>query len=138
MAHLVLSPICPDPSVKQIQYRLARVSKHNTTITIVVIYRPQSTPYSLFKVRLQEVVKSLDLTQPTIILGDFNYDILHTEHDIIKVWEQYGDRQVVTEPTTDYGSLLDHVYMNSDNDCVIDVVDTYYSDHDTVYVSIKL
>ena len=33
--------------------------------------------------------------------------------------------------------LLDHVYANEDVEIVMDIVDTYYSDHDSVYVSIN-
>ena len=58
-----------------------------------------------------------------------------------------GFTQLVQVPThTDSGTLLNHVYYNllctlaiTDSICedtYIDVMDTYYSDHDAVYVSL--
>jgi len=52
--------------------------------------------------------------------------------------EQYGFQQHVKGPTTNYGSLLEHVYVNKAAVPVVDIVDTNYSDHDSVHVSIKL
>ena len=40
-------------------------------------------------------------------------------------------------PTADSGSLLDHIYYTgTTTDVFIDVVDSYYSDHDATYISI--
>ena len=42
-------------------------------------------------------------------------------------------------PTTSKGTLIDHVYDNRPtNDIVVQVHDTCYSDHDTVYCSIPI
>ena len=42
-----------------------------------------------------------------------------------------GFSQLVQVPTTDSGSLLDHIYYNSiAENTFVDIVDTYYSDHD--------
>ena len=40
--------------------------------------------------------------------------------------------------TTDYGSLLDHVYICGDIKANIDVVDTYYSDHNMLYITLNV
>lgn len=46
---------------------------------------------------------------------------------------------MVTQPTTDSGSLLDHIYVNfPESKLTVDVVDTYYSDHDGTYLSIPI
>ena len=46
---------------------------------------------------------------------------------------------MVKSPTTDQGTCLDHVYYNGAlNGIVVEVADTYYSDHDTVLVSIPV
>ena len=39
---------------------------------------------------------------------------------------------------TDYGSLLDHVYINRQHHKSVDVVDTYYSDHDMICISLEI
>ena len=44
---------------------------------------------------------------------------------------------LVKSPTTDQGSLIDHVYYrNPSRNITVEVQDTYFSDHDTVYCSI--
>ncbi len=52
--------------------------------------------------------------------------------------QKHGFKQFVTQPTTDSGSLLDHIYFNRHSDMInvhIDVHDVYYSDHDSVFLS---
>ena len=53
--------------------------------------------------------------------------------------EKHGYRQLVCQPTTDSGSLLDHIYFNKDDinndEVIVDIHDVYYSDHDSVFVS---
>ena len=89
--------------------------------------------------KLQDVLTSLDLQQLTVVLCDFNYDLLSPpEHTITQLMGNCGFGQYVTGPTTDDGSLLDHVCANKDMEIVMDIVDTYYLDHDAVYVSINL
>ena len=47
--------------------------------------------------------------------------------------------QLVTTPTTANGTLIDHVYYNqSTSDIIMQVHDTYYSNHDIVYCSIPV
>ena len=51
----------------------------------------------------------------------------------------HGFTQLVQSPTTDRGTIIDHVYYNrTGNDVIVQVHDTYYSDHDTIYCSINL
>ena len=77
---------------------------------------------------------------PTIILGDFNKDIYSNTHScILDIMSNNGYTQLVQSPTTDRGTLIDHVYYNRpSDDAVVQVHDTYYSDHDTVYRSIVM
>ena len=52
---------------------------------------------------------------------------------------RHGFKQLVSKPTTDHGALLDYVYFNGSIEGVfVDVVDCFYSDHDTVYVPYQL
>ena len=52
-------------------------------------------------------------------------------HCMLQLMSSRRFSQLVQVPTTDSGSLLDHIYYNGAvNDALIDVVDTYYSDHD--------
>ena len=78
-------------------------------------------------------------TDRVIVLGDFNEDILFDQEGklIYECFMQMGFQQHVTCSTTDYGSLLDHVYSRRIDDFGVDVVDTYYSDHDRVFCFFK-
>ena len=62
----------------------------------------------------------------------------NSQHTIINLMEDLGFRQHVTEPTTDSGSLLDHVYTNKMSAVCVKVTDIYFSDHDLISVSLSL
>ena len=77
-------------------------------------------------------------TLPTIILGDFNEDLYDNTHScILNTMTSSAYTQLVQSLTSDCGTMIDHVYYNRPvNDTVVQVHDTYYSNHDTVYCSI--
>ena len=84
-------------------------------------------------------MSNLPQIMPTIILGDFNDNLLATSGSsrLLQLMSSAGFSQLVRVPTTDSGSLLDHIYYNGNvEDTFIDVIDTYYSDHDATYVSL--
>ena len=74
-------------------------------------------------------------TDKVIVVGDFNEDLLEGQDGkvICDSFFRIGFKQHVSKPTTDYGSILDHVYSRRINDIVVDIADTYYSDHDRVF-----
>ena len=76
----------------------------------------------------------------TVILGDFNEDLLAQEQQPIQqLMHKYDFYQQIKEPTTDYGSLLDHVYHNMNNvDAKYKVFDAFYTDHDLTTAAFKL
>ena len=84
-------------------------------------------------------MESLPRDVLTIVMGDFNINLIESPHDeIVTTMESFGFFQQVNSPTTDHGSLLDHVYINKKECIQINIVDTYYSDHDTIFISLKL
>lgn len=76
----------------------------------------------------------------TVSLGDFNEDILSKPNfSIVSLMSNYGFTRLVTASTTAQGTLIDHVYYNKPTtDVIVEIYDTYYSDHDTIYCSIPL
>ncbi len=75
---------------------------------------------------------------PTIVMGDVN-DCLSNQVNtkLTNVMSSHGFTQLVQSPTTDSGTLIDHVYYNGTlNGVIVEVSDIYYSDHDAVFVSI--
>ena len=49
-----------------------------------------------------------------------------------------GFKQMVKKPTTDSGTLIDHVYVSQDMTVTTDVTDCYYTDHDYVLSAIMM
>lgn len=134
-----LSPQTMNSGFVGIEYTAVTVTKHGKKINMITIYRSPTGSSPTFLNKLRDFLSSLDLNKLTLILGDFNFDLLESpDHGILQLMREYGFRQCVTGPTTDYGSLLDHVYVNKGVDVHIDILDTYYSDHDIVCTCITL
>jgi len=72
-----------------------------------------------------------------LLLGDFNEDLMENKTTIKNFFEQSGFKQLILEPTTDQGSLLDHIYFNGNSSTKTEVCDTYYSDHDATLLAIR-
>ena len=105
----------------------------------VAVYRcPQ--PLTEFLPFLSNYMTNLPQVIPTIILGDFNEDLLSkSTSTLLQLMSTRGFHQLVQLPTTDSGSLLDHIYYNgTTEDTFVDVIDSYYFDHDTTYLSLRV
>ena len=86
---------------------------------------------------MKSVLGCLPQNVPCIIMGDFNIDLVESPHQsFVKMMHENGFKQLVNTPTTDNGTLLDHVYVHSTKQVDIQVVDCYYSDHDTILIYI--
>ena len=110
-------------------------------IQIFVVYRSPNAPLQAFLTTISQVlIYASSTNMPSIILGDFNDDIVSQPNSsIVSLMSNYGYTQLVMNPTTSKGTLIDHVYYNRPtNDIIVQVHDTYYSDHDTVYCSIPI
>ena len=79
---------------------------------------------------------------PSTVLGDFNDNILSGhQSSVVSLMSSYGYSQLVKSPTTAQGTLIDHVYNSGSsiaNSISVQVQDTYYSVHDTVYCCMQL
>ncbi|XP_078691416.1 uncharacterized protein LOC144921886 isoform X1 [Branchiostoma floridae x Branchiostoma belcheri] len=123
----------------ELEYTAITVTKLSTNVNIINIYRPQTMPEGLFISMLHRLIDQLPHDTMTVILGDFNFNILDCpQPKILAVMQQYGFTQEVQTPTTDYGTLLDHVYIRDQEQHGrhVTVMDTYFSDHDLVTVTI--
>jgi hypothetical protein len=108
---------------------------------VVVIYRSPRSMLHPFLPLLQDLLHSIrqENVQDIFVTGDFNENQLDDkQHPIKTTFEDYGFRQMVTESTTRYGTLLDLMcvrtvhYMPSAR-----VMQTYYSDHEVVTLSLS-
>ena len=109
-------------------------------ICVVAVYRRPQLLLRNFVSLLNDYFSHLPhQTNPTVILGDFNDNLFPSTSSsvLLQFMSSLGFTQLVKVPTTDSGSLLDHVYYNQPcARCVVDVLDTYFSDHDKCFVSI--
>ena len=53
------------------------------------------------------------------------------------MFKKHSYTQIVTKPTRDSGTLIDHAYVTGELDVSSDVIDCYYSDHDFVVVMVS-
>ena len=103
------------------------------------MYRPESYTLSIFLEELNQLLPSFKNDhRPTLVMGDFNQDILGDDNSIRLFMELHGFKQIVTQPTTDGGTLLDHVYLHGNLDVSLDIVQTYYSYHNMVLLDITI
>uniref|UniRef100_A0AAX7UK93 ATP-dependent DNA helicase n=1 Tax=Astatotilapia calliptera TaxID=8154 RepID=A0AAX7UK93_ASTCA len=107
-------------------------------ILIAVIYRPPSYTMALFKQNLGKLLDWLDKKSNTVVvMGDFNDNVLKSS-SICKFVTDKGFIQHVTQPTTEKGTLIDHVYVKTTHYNVKAVVfPTYFSDHEGIFCTFK-
>ena len=109
-----------------------------TEMIIISVYRPPATPICQFTYKMTHIAKQF-ANMPTCILGDINEDIaLTSEKQCCSTLKFHEFTQMVTKPTRDSGTLLDHVYVTSKVSITTDENDCYYSDHDYVLCSIHI
>jgi len=108
-------------------------------LQLALLYRSPSVSLATLTTMLQRLLRHLSVRNtPCVVLGDFNENVLHQENSTLqRFMSDQGFTLLVKSPTTTQGTLIDHVYYrNPSSNVVLEVHDTYYSDHDTVYCSI--
>lgn len=132
-----------------------RCNFNDVEITVCIIHQPFPNLHiigiyrSKAKVNLQSFITAInhvldtvicDCNTPTVILGDFNVDLMDQCSSQCKTLincliNQRGYTQLLNQYTTDYRTQIDHIYTNIPNDVQsVGVLESYYSDHKPVYV----
>ena len=100
---------------------------------VISVYRPPSTPVDVCMNHMLEIIAQFQHVS-TCIVGDFNEDVSvtsNTHH--CTVLRLQGFKQMVSIPTHDSGTIIDHAYVSQTvNTIQTDVTDCYYSDHDCI------
>lgn len=109
----------------------------------LVIYRSKS---KVTTTKLVDALKHLHDTKlanvvPTLVLGDFNINLLEdtSEKKALSKYliEEKGYTQLMTQFTTDYRTLIDHIYTNVPHLVTSSgVLESYFSDHKPIFVSL--
>ena len=131
--------IC-DFGVELIITRLLLPNQHY--LQIILLYRSPTVSSNIFLHMLKHVMNLRHIAEnqiATVIMGDFNENIMDKcNSDVHHLMNTNGYNQLVQFPTTDRGTLIDHIYYNRPSTTLVEVYDTYYSDHDTIYCSLPL
>ncbi len=113
---------------------------------IVAVYRSRSKVSIIRLIEALEFVHSTILkghNTPVVFIGDFNVDLLETSSDKNKLirymMQQKGYTQLIQEYTTDYQSLIDHIYTNIPQMVITSgVLESYYSDHKPIFICLRM
>lgn len=117
-------------------------------VHLLVVYRsPVHDNLSAFFLMLDNCLEEFKTSRfsdstPLLLLGDFNIDLLKNSPErkaLEDLLFAHHCHQLVREHTSDYGSLLDHVWTNlPPSDVRVQLLDTYWSDHVPVSVQLRL
>ena len=138
VALLIHGSLIPEHIIIKTDYEIVAVKISLPSEMIMIsAYRPPSTPICLFTQEMSEIIRLFE-DMPLCVMGDFNEDILLTQqkHCCTMFWSK-GFRQIVTKPTRDSGTLIDHIYTNTKLSVKTDVNYCYYTDHDYVLCTIS-
>ena len=106
----------------------------------IVLYKPPSYKLALFKQNLALVMQHFNqLSGGKVIMGDFNDNALVSK-SAENFMQQQGYTQIVSSPTTENDTTIDHVYIRDINptDIKVQILSTYYSDHECLCLDFLL
>merc|ERR1711976_1048184 len=108
------------------------------SIQLVFLYLKPDCDVKLFKRSIQLIQDKLNTGMPFILMGDTNLNVNDPSKAsrIDHIEDKLHCRQMVREPTTDFDTILDHVYTNLNN-MSVGTIDCYWSDHKFICVTIK-
>lgn len=111
------------------------VKKHEKTIQIAVVYKSPKCSYSKLKTEIQKHIESCIKTDEYfLIFGDFNIDIISDGKFVDWMETKFKCKQIVSDVTTDYGSILDLIFTNIPNP-ISSVVECCWTDHKLIYAA---
>ena len=93
---------------------------------VVSVCRPPSTSMDVFMDHMLEIIAQFQHV-PTCIVDDFNEDVSITSNTCFcAMFRSQAFKQMVSKPTHDSGTIIDHVYiMKTNNTMQTDVTDCY-------------
>jgi len=84
-----------------------------THLQVVLMYRSPSVSSDAFLSALAAILNLIAISNiPSVVLADFNEDLLQKpDSRILSLMSSNGYQQLAQSPTTDRGTLIDHVYF---------------------------
>ena len=126
---------CFSYSVSEIEFTFLNVAKNLSCKQIVAVYKaPAFSLEGLKEVFKKQLHKYIDKSKAIVFIGDFNIDISKSHKGLCDFMDrEFKCSQLVHYMTTDYGSILDLVFTNTNGIC--GTIEAYWSDHKLVYFS---
>ena len=109
-------------------------------ICLILVYRPPQYSIVEFCRNLSSILHTMKQTKDikgTVVLGDFNENVLVSKGVIQRLMENHGYTQIVSTATTENGTLIDHVYISENVKGTSTVMPTYYSDHEAISITLE-
>ncbi|CAG2237452.1 unnamed protein product [Mytilus edulis] len=104
-------------------------------VFVATVYRTQRYNLGKFLENMETLICKLeDLSERVVVIGDFNQDILKGSCTVLSFMLSKGFRQLVSSPTTEGGTLIDHVYVKGCHDTQVTIIPTYYSYHEALKI----
>ena len=140
-----VSAIHQKPTVSNIECVLTVIQlQHNIKLNVACLYSRPTTPVAELTSTIHKLLAQLDqlhhdaVCHQYIIMADFNVDLTHQPNVTMMAQLLSNYRQLVSGPTTDYQSLIDHVYTDIAPHLIQCFTgDCYYSDHKPVYLTLS-
>ena len=119
------------------EYILNRINFHGKFIQVVVFYISPKCDMETFNTVILNLQKTLMFNSPFILIGDTNLHIKDSsaKNKIYTMEKMLKFKQFMSEITSDYSTVLDHIYFNIDLKS-IGTIDNYWSDHKITYTSV--
>ena len=112
--------------------------ERNKVFLIISVYRRPGQDMKRFLASMTRLIQFAAPYDNIIFVGDFNENLKGSQTKPIQcLMQSHGYIQHVTESTTLYNSILDHVYSKTLLDINVKVIPTYYSDHELIRIRIK-
>ena len=120
----------PQVSVELIAIRIIQPVQ----LTLLNMYKPPSINNAQFSADVTSLLSCFK-NENLLIVGDFNENLINVSSTIEKCDNRFS--QLIKNPTTVYGTLLDHIYTRNVSDSVSGVLPQLFSDHFSTFIIVK-
>jgi hypothetical protein len=120
-------------SSKTLEFVLLNILHELIEMQVLFLYKSPNMPdKDLVSCLNEKLIPHLNLSEPLVIMGDFNIDCSKRNTGVLKKLEDiFSCRMLIDEPTTDYISVLDLVFSNTNGK--VGTFETYWSDHKIIF-----
>ena len=115
------------------------IARGQEWITLKCLHFPPKTTLSCAQEVLVQCLCTDFSGKPVVLMGDFNIDIQTNRSLQSFLYDNFGLRYLSTGITTDYDTIIDHIYTNISFPEISSwgTLETYYSDHKPLFLSLK-